>query len=250
MLLRDRVAIVTGGNRGIGKETATMLAKEGAAVIVHYNKGQEQAEDIVDLIKSTGGLAASCKADVRESKEVAGMVDEAQRMFGPVDILVNNARQLGVKKKYLDLNWSDYEGQLEVILKGAFNCCQAVLPAMMERHSGGRIINMLSTAIEEPSWRWHTYGAAKGSLWQLTRHLASEMGQYGITVNMVSPGYTQTERETKHLDSYLQDLLDHTPMGRFAGGDDVADAIVFLSSERAKFITGANIPVCGGKVMF
>ena len=118
------------------------------------------------------------------------------------------------------------------------------------RAFGGRIINMLSTAIEEPSWRWHTYGAAKGSLWQLTRHLASEMGQYGITVNMVSPGYTQTERETKHLDSYLQDLLDHTPMGRFAGGDDVADAIVFLSSERAKFITGANIPVCGGKVMF
>ncbi|MFC1665235.1 SDR family NAD(P)-dependent oxidoreductase [Pseudomonadota bacterium] len=250
MLLQDRVAVVTGGNRGIGKQTAIMLAKEGAAIIVHYHSAQEKAENVVDLITSEGGLAASYKADVRESKQVSDMVNYAQRKFGPVDILINSARQLGVKKKYLDLTWSDYEGQLEVILKGAFNCCQVVLPSMIERKSGGRIINMLSTAIEEPNWRWHTYGAAKGSLWQLTRHLASEMGQYGITVNMVSPGYTQTERETKHLDNYLQDLLDHTPMGRFADTDDVANAIVFLSSARAKFITGANIPVCGGKVMF
>jgi 3-oxoacyl-[acyl-carrier protein] reductase len=250
MLLQGRVALVTGGNRGIGKETAKMLAQEGAAVIVHYFSSKDEAEKVVEQIQSSGGLADSFKADVRETDEISQMIVHTQQKFGSIDILVNGARQLGVKKKFLELSWSDYQEQLDVILKGTLNCSQAVLHSMIERKSSGRIINMLSTAIEEPSWRWHTYGPAKGALWQMTRHLAAEMGQFEITVNMVSPGYTETERATKHLDSYLQDALDQTPMGRFASVSDVADAIVFLASERAKFITGANIPVCGGKVMF
>ena len=175
------------------------------------------------------------------------MVAAVVGAFGPLDILVNNARQLGVKKKFLDLAWSDYESQLDVIVKGAFHCSQAALPSMIGR--GGRVINMLSTVIEEPNWRWHTYGTAKGALWQLTRHLAAEMGPHNITVNMVSPGYTPTARQTPHNDEYLQDSLAHTPMGRFASTDDVAGAVLFLAGEHAGFITGANLPLSGGKVM-
>jgi len=142
-----------------------------------------------------------------------------------------------------------YEHQIDVIMKGAFYCCQAVLPSMIDRKTGGKIINILSTVIEEPDWRWHAYGAAKGALWQLTRHLASEMGKFEVTVNMVSPGYTRTDRETQHINSYLENLLDQTPMARFSSTKDVANSVLFLSSEHASFITGANIPVCGGKVM-
>jgi 3-oxoacyl-[acyl-carrier protein] reductase len=120
---------------------------------------------------------------------------------------------------------------------------------MIERGEGGRIVNILSTITEEPSWRWHTYGAAKGALAQLTRHLASEMGPHGITVNMVSPGFTRTERHTPHDDGYLEDYLAHTPLGRFVAPEDIAHAVVFLASEGAGFITGANLPVSGGKVV-
>lgn len=249
MRLEGRVALVTGANRGIGRQIALSLAREGVAVGVHYHVATAMAQEVVAEILSAKGRAVAVKGDIRNRDEVAMMVAKVGDIFGPVDILVNNARQLGDKKKFLDLNWSDYEPQLDIILKGAFHCCQAVLPSMISRGKGGRIVNMLSTVTETPNWRWHAYGAAKGALAQLTRHLAAEMGPHNITVNMVSPGYTVTERQTTHPGEFLQGHIDSTPLGRFVRAEEVADAVVFLASDQASFITGANIPLSGGRVM-
>ena len=250
MEFEGRVALVTGANRGIGMEIAFALAKAGLAIGVHYRAAEDMANGVVAEIIKAGGRAIAVRGDIRSRDEAAEMVAKVAAALGPVDILVNNARQLGVKKKFLELSWSDYEPQIDVIVKGAFNCSQAVLPSMIERARGGHIINMLSTITEEPSWRWHAYGAAKGALLQMTRHLAAEMGPHNITVNMVSPGFTRTvDRQTPHGDEYLQDVLAHIPMGRFVRPDEVAKAVAFLASDQAGFMTGTNLPLSGGKVM-
>lgn len=250
MQLAGRVALVTGGNRGIGAHIATALGAAGAAVGVHYHSDAAGAARVVDAIVAAGGRACAVQADIRDRAAAVAMAETIAAALGPPDILVNNARQLGEKKKFLELAWSDYALQLDVIVMGAFHCCQAVLPSMIARGRGGRIVNMLSTVIEEPSWRWHAYGAAKGALHQFTRNLAAEMGPQQITVNMVSPGFTRTaERQTPHGDAYLEDYLAQTPLGRFPRPDEVAQAVLYLCSDAAACMTGVNLPVCGGKVM-
>ena len=133
-------------------------------------------------------------------------------------------------------------------MKGALNCCQAVLPGMIDKRHG-RIVNLLSASLHEPSWQWHTYGAAKGALYQFTRNLAAEMGAFGITVNAVSPGFVPTERASPHAAAYRQSYAAQTPLGRLGTPEEVADAVVFLASDRARFVTGADIPLSGGKIM-
>lgn len=249
MDLTDKVALVTGGNRGIGAACAVKLAERGATVAVHYFSDEKRARTIADEIAGQGGTGFPVRADVTDAAEVRDMVAEIAERAGPVDILVNGARELGVKKPFLELEWADYESQINSILKGAFNCSQAVLGSMVERKSG-RIINMLTTVLGEPDWRWHTYGAAKGALLQFTHHLAAEMGAHDITVNAVSPGFVPTDRGTPHSDQYREEFIARTPMGRFGTPHEIADAVAFLASDDACFITGANLPVCGGKVMF
>jgi len=225
------------------------LAGRGAAVAVQYFSDTQRAAKVVDAIKAQGGIALAVQADVRKRDDVNAMIDLCERNLGSVDILINGARQVGAKKPFLELAWSDYEPQIETIVQGAFNCCQAVLPAMMKKEHG-RVINLLSAVLAEPDWRWHTYAAAKGALLFFSRNLAAEMGPYGITVNMVSPGFVPTERTSPHSNDYMDCYLKLTPMGRLGRPEEIAKAVAFLAEDDAAFITGANLPVVGGKVMF
>ena len=188
MLLDNRSALVTGANRGLGKAIAIALAREGARVAVHFHSDAAAAQDVVQTIRDAGGTALPVGADIRQRDAVATMVERCAAELGTIDILVNNARQLGEKKPFLDLIWSDYEAQFDVIVKGAMHCCQAVLPGMIEKRQGS-IVNLLSASLHEPDWRWHTYGAAKGALYQFSRNLAAEMGAFGITVKRGIAGF-------------------------------------------------------------
>jgi 3-oxoacyl-[acyl-carrier protein] reductase len=249
MSLKGRVALVTGGNRGIGKAIALELADRGAAVAVQYFSDVARADEVIEAIKERGGIGLAVQADVRKRDDVDAMIDFCQGNLGAIDILINGARQIGAKKPFLELQWSDYEPQIETIVQGAFNCCQAVLPAMMEKKHG-RVINLLSAVLVEPDWRWHTYAAAKGALFYFSRNLAAEMGPHGITVNMVSPGFVPTDRTSPHNADYRENYLKLTPVGRLGRPEEIAKAVAFLAGDDAAFITGANVPVVGGKVMF
>lgn len=249
MSLDGQVALVTGASQGIGSCIARALAKEGAAVVVHYLSHRDEAEALSAELCAAGGRAMALQADVTRQEEVRELVRRVSETLGPIGILVNNARQLARGKRFMELDWADYGLQIDVMLKGAFHCCQAVLPSMMERRSG-RVINILSAVIAERDWRRHAYGTAKTALLAFSQNLASEMGEYGITVNMVSPGFIPTERQTLHADAYLQDYVQRTPLGRLGRPEEAAEAVVFLAGGAADFITGVNVPVCGGRFMF
>ncbi|MFC1491711.1 SDR family NAD(P)-dependent oxidoreductase [Nitrospinota bacterium] len=249
MNLEKRVALVTGATRGIGKAIALALAREGASVGVHYHSKRDDAEKIVEAIRADGGSASAVQADVSRRDEVEQMHEQCRDTLGPVDILVNNARQLVKGRSFLELSWEDdYVPQIEVMFKGTFNCCRTVLPSMIERRSG-RVINILSTVTGEQRARTNSYGSIKSALLYFSRNLATEMGPYGITVNMVSPGLTATERPILHSDDYTKDYIQQTPLGRLGTSQDAAEAVVFFAGEGASFLTGVNMAVSGGKVM-
>tara|TARA_B100000686_G_scaffold50425_1_gene54141 strand:- start:14173 stop:14907 length:735 start_codon:yes stop_codon:yes gene_type:complete len=244
------VSLVTGGNRGIGKFISLSLAEEGSSVAVHYNQDKKGAESVVKEIRESGGNAEVFQADVSQRGSVEKMIKNCSQSLGQIDVLVNNARQLVKGREFMDLEWDkDYQPHIDVMLKGTFNCCQVVLPSMIERKNG-RIINMLSTVIAESRPRTNSYGSIKSALFFFSKNLATEMGPNGITVNMVSPGLIATERQILHSSGYQEDYINETPMGRLGIPSDITGTINFLASDNSSFVTGANIPVSGGKTIF
>ena len=249
MLLEDKVAIVTGASRGIGAATALRYARAGARVVVNFARSSKAANKVVDQIRSDGGQAIAVRADVAAPKAVAAMAASARSEFGGrIDVLVNNAFPGCIGGRVGDAAWKDFATSWEVMVGGAFNCCQAVLPAMVEQKYG-RIINLGSTAVWELNEGHAPYITAKGALITMTTSLARDYGKHSITANMVTPGLVWTNPSEPQPKPHPSPHAARTPLGRIANADDIAKACVFFASELADFITGVNLPVCGGMLI-
>lgn len=248
--LSERVALVSGASRGIGAATARALAKQGAAVAVNYRQSAVEAEELCHLIAGDGGRAIAVQANVADAEAVEKAIQTARCEFGkPVDVLVNNAGAAFTPRTLLEASWQEIEDQLTVDVRGAFNCCKAVLPGMLER-SSGRIVNVGSSLTwGRPPVEWGPFVIAKSALKALTLSLAAELGPRGLRVNMISPGMTETEFISTTSERLRKVEAMQTPLRQLGTAEDVANTIVFLCSEAGAHLTGVDIPVCGGSRM-
>ncbi|MDO8488563.1 MAG: glucose 1-dehydrogenase [Candidatus Omnitrophota bacterium] len=247
--LKGKVVLITGASRGIGETTAKLFALQGAKVIINYFKGKQDSEKIVHEIKSQGCEVLALQADVSNRDQVKKMVAAAIKHYGKIDILVNNAVRDSLPADFMDLTWDDFQKDIDINLKGAFNCCQEVVPAMI-KNKAGKIINIITVYADNPPPKQAKYVVSKSALVGLSRSLAVELAPYNIQVNMVSPGIVETDL-TKHVPKmYWDKIKNETPMQRNALPEDVAKAVVFLASSLASFTTGQKIMVTGGNAPF
>jgi 3-oxoacyl-[acyl-carrier protein] reductase len=247
MQLKGRIAVVTGGSRGIGRVIALELARRGASVTVNFNTSAGPAQEVVSAIQAAGGAASAVKADVSRFDEAQALIKATVDAYGRLDILVNNA---GTTRDMLlaMMKEEDWDIVLATNLKSAFNCSKAALRPML-RQKYGRIINITSVAGLAGNAGQTNYAASKAGLVGFTKSLAKEVGARNITVNAVAPGFVETDL-TKDLPADLKEAATKaTPLGRWGTGEDVAYAVAFLASDEAAFITGQTLSVDGGMVM-
>lgn len=238
--LRNRVAVVTGGSRGIGKAVALLLGKAGAAVAVNYRERGAEAKAVAAAICDGGGRAAAFGADVSVSEAVQRMVGEIEGRLGPIDILVNNAGMAPVHGLD-DITEEDFDRTLAVNLKSAFLCTQAVLPGMRARR-WGRVVNISSIAARIGAGSVSiAYAAAKAGMEGLTRGYALRLAQEGVTVNAIAPGLIDTEMGKPLIEAGVGQRI---PVGRPGTGDEIAQAVLLLVANA--FMTGQTIAVNGG----
>ena len=247
MKLRDRVAIVTGGARGIGKAIALRFFREGAKVAL-VDVEEQRLGILQEEIQKQGGQALVLPCDVSDAMEVNKMVAQVQRVFGRIDILINNA---GIIRRGTieTVTEEDWDRVIEVNLKGTFNCCKAVAGIM--KHQGyGKIVNVSSIAgkmgdiTSAPG-----YGPSKAGMDALTKTLARQLAQYGINVNSVAPHAIETEMSAEWSPEKRKAIIDAIPLKRLGKPEDVAEAVLFLASDAAAFITGEILDVNGGFLM-
>ncbi len=243
--LEDRVVLVTGASRGIGETVAKLFAAQGARVAINYFRGSSDASRIAREIEAAGGHAMAVQADVTSRDEVSAMVEQVAARLGGVEVLVNNAAGDYASKHFEHLQWSDVQKDLDIIVKGAFQCCQAVLPSMIDQRYG-RIVNVSTLALENPPEGHAAYTMAKSALLGLTRSLAVEYASFGVCVNAVMPGMVQTDLTSNISSMVKESVRQSIPMKRHASPLDVARAVVYLASEWAAYTTGQQLPVTGG----
>ncbi len=245
--LNDKVAVVTGASRGIGRAIATTLAAAGAAVVVNYKSNQAAAEEVVRAIVAADGQALAVQADVGMPAEVEHLFKTALDRYGRLDILVNNA---GITRDVLLLRMKeeDFDAVLDTNLRGVYLCTRAALRPMTRARSG-RIINITSVIGLMGNAGQANYAAAKAGIIGFTKAVAREMGARNITVNAVAPGYIETELTGKLSDQIRAAILENIPLGRLGTPQDVANLVCFLASDAAAYITGQTLTVDGGMVM-
>jgi|GEM_PF-4453 len=243
--LKDRVVLITGASRGIGETMAKLFALFGAKVIVNYFRGEKDAKRVVTAITGEGGDAIEVQADVSDPLQVQRMVQTAVERYGTVNLLVNNAVRDFKPIDFSRLTWEDIQKDIDVVVKGAFNCCKEVIPLMLDQ-GGGKIINIGTVATDNPPPNQVKYVVSKCGLVGLTRSLSIEFAAKNIQINMVIPNFVETDLVSHIPNVYKKKIAQDTPMHRNASPIDVAQAVIFLASSYSSFTTGQKIMVTGG----
>lgn len=246
-MLKDKVALVTGGSRGIGRAIALALAEAGADVAINYSGNEAKANEVVAEIEKLGKKAVAIRANVANVEEVEQMVAQVLDTFGKLDILVNNA---GVTRDNLIMRMKeeDWDQVIDINLKGVFNCIKAVTRPMMKQRSG-RIINISSVVGVAGNAGQANYVAAKAGVIGLTKTTAKELASRGITVNAIAPGFIETDMTDVLGEQIREELMKSIPLARLGKPEDVANMVRFLASPEADYVTGQVIHVDGGMVM-
>lgn len=246
--MEGRVALVTGGGRGLGRAIAVRLANDGARVAVSYRANDAAAEETANLIRETGAECETFKGDVAEATDVEALVRGINEAFGPVEVLVNNA---GVTRDNLLMRMKDaeFDEVMDTNLKGTYLCTRAVLRNMV-RARWGRIVNVSSVVGLLGNAGQANYAASKAGIIGFTKSVAREVANRGITVNAVAPGYVETELTGSLSEKVKEQILGQVPVGRFGEPEEVAEVVAFLAGDRAAYITGQTVAVDGGMVMY
>ena len=246
MRLKDKIAVVTGSSRGVGRAVALGFAQEGAKIVVNYTSNENAANEVVDAIQSMGSEAIAVKADVAKKKDAEGLVGAAVDTFGKIDILVNNA---GFTRPALMIKMTEdqWDQVVDIHLKGAFLCSQAAGVRMKEQNSG-KIINVMSVAGLVGTVGQINYSAAKGGILSMTKSIARELARYNVCCNVISLGIVATDMTEKiRSDEKLRDIyMNRILLKRFAEPNDISPAFVFLASGESNYITGQLLCVDGG----
>lgn len=247
-MMNEKVAIITGASRGIGAETAKLLAEHGAKVVVNYANNKKAAQEVVDSIRENGGVSIAIKADIRNKDEVDSLVNETISHFGKVDVLVNNAAISFAMKSFCDMEWDEFRTKLEEEVKAAFIATKSVLPIMKEQKYG-KLVYISSSLSHQPFPNFIAHGTAKGALNSFVKYLAKELGPFNITANVVAPAMVETDATTHTPVEQKEQVKMFTPLGRIAKPEDIARSVLFFASNQSAFVTGTYAPVSGGLEM-
>lgn len=246
-MLKDKVAIVTGGTRGIGRAIVLKLADQGANIVVNYRNSDKEAEELKAILEEKGVKVLTVKCDVSNFEDSKNLIDKCKEKFGKIDILVNNA---GITKDTLIMRMKedDFDNVIDVNLKGTFNCAKHA-SAIMLKQKFGKIINMTSVVGITGNAGQVNYAASKAGVIGLTKSLARELGSRGITANAVAPGFINTDMTKGLSDKVKDEAAKNIPLKKLGNPDDVANLVGFLASDLSNYITGQVINVDGGMVM-
>lgn len=247
MGLTGKTVLVTGGSRGIGRSIALLFAKEGANVVINYTNDEESAGGVIKEIEGFGVKGLAVKANVSKAEEVDEMADKIKENFGRIDILINNA---GITKDglFIGMKEKDWDKVIEVNLKGVFLCTKAVIRKMVKQKYG-RVINISSVVGVVGNPGQVNYSASKAGIIGFTKSLAREVANRNITVNAIAPGFIETDMTRILPEDVKRDMIETIPMKKYGKPEDIANLVIFLSSDKAAYITGQVIHVDGGMAM-